>query len=89
MTCSEADHLVFYHHLSVGCVYLILYVDNIVPTGSDHHGTSQIKQRLCHHFQSKDLGKLRYFLGIEVAQSNDGLLYLKESMQWIFWKKLG
>jgi len=74
MTRSEGDHSVFYRHSSVGCIYLVVYVDNIVLTGSDHHGISQVKQHLCQHFQTKDLGKLRYFLGIEVAQSNIGIV---------------
>jgi len=52
---------------------LIVYVDDIVLIGSDNHGISQLKH-LYHHFQTKDLGKLRYFLGIEVAQSNDGIV---------------
>jgi len=64
----------FYRHLSVGCIYVVVYVDDIVLTGSDHHGISQVKQHLCQHFQTKDLGKLRYFLGIEVAQSNTGIV---------------
>nr|KYP37164.1 Retrovirus-related Pol polyprotein from transposon TNT 1-94 [Cajanus cajan] len=51
-----------------------VYVNDIVLTGSDHHGISQIKQHLCHHFQTKDLGKLRYFLGIELAQSTNGIV---------------
>jgi len=34
-----------------------------------------MKQHLCDHFQTKDLEKLRYFLGIEVVQSNnDGIV---------------
>ena len=74
MTRSEGDHSVFYRHSSAGCIYLVVYVDDIVLTGSDHHGISQVKQHLCQHFQTKDLGKLRYFLGIEVAQSNTGIV---------------
>jgi len=58
ITWSEADHSVFYRHLSVGCVYLIVYVDDIVLTGNDHHGIFQMKQHICHHFQTKDLDKL-------------------------------
>jgi len=74
MTRCEADHSVFYQHSSTRCVYLIVYVDDIVLTGSNNHGISQLKHHLCHHFQTKDLGKLRYFLGIEVTQSNDGIV---------------
>jgi len=74
MTRIKADHSVFYCHSSVGCIYLIVYVDDILLTGSDHHGISQVKQHLCQHFQTKDLGKLIYFLGIEVAQSNTGIV---------------
>jgi len=74
MTRCEADHSVFYQHSSAGCVYLIVYVNDIVLTRSNNHGISQLKQHLCHHFQTKDLEKLIYFLGIEVAQSNNGIV---------------
>jgi len=73
MTRSATDHSVFYHHSSAGCIYLVVYVDDIVLTDSDHHGISQVKQHLCQHFQTKDLGKLKYFLGIEIAQSSTGI----------------
>ncbi|KAK2410134.1 putative mitochondrial protein [Trifolium repens] len=71
---SEADHSVFYRHSAQGCIYLIVYVDDIVITGSDQQGILQLKQYLSNQFQTKDLGKLRYFLGIEVAQSKDGIV---------------
>ena len=43
MTCIEVDHSIFYHHLNTGCIYLVVYVNDIVLTGSDHHGISQLK----------------------------------------------
>jgi len=74
MTRSKTDHSVFYRHSNAGCIYLVVYVDDIVLTGSDHHDISKLKHHICHHFQTKDLSKLRYFLGIEVAQSNHGIV---------------
>jgi len=74
MTRSEADHLVFYRRSKAGSIYLVVYVDDIVLIGNDNHSISQIKQHICHHFQTKDLGKLRYFLGTKVAQSNNGIV---------------
>ena len=75
MIRSIADHSVFYHHTPTGqCIYLIVYVDDIVITGSDQDGIQKLKQHLFSHFQTKDLGKLKYFLGIEVAQSNYGVV---------------
>ena len=45
-------------------------MNDIVITGSDQDGIQKLKQHLFSHFQTKDLRKLKYFLGIEVAQSN-------------------
>jgi len=55
-------------------ILLLEYVDDIVITGNDTIGISQLKEHLCRHFQTKDLGSLKYFLGIEVAQSKDGVV---------------
>ena len=72
MTRSTSDHHVFYHHTSSReCIYLIVYVDNIVITGSDQDGIQRLKQHLFDHFQTKDLGKLKYFLGIEKAHVSE------------------
>ena len=49
-------------------------MDDIVITGSDHDGIQKLKQHLFTHFQTKDLGKLKYFLGIEIAQSSSGVV---------------
>ena len=56
------------------CIYLIVYVDNIIITGSDRDGIQKLKQNLFNHFQIKDLRKLKHFLGIEVAQSNSDVV---------------
>ncbi|RVW45260.1 Retrovirus-related Pol polyprotein from transposon TNT 1-94 [Vitis vinifera] len=75
MLRNTADHSVFYHHNSLGqCIYLVVYVDDIVITGSDQDGIQKLKQHLFTHFQTKDLGKLKYFLGIEIAQSSSGVV---------------
>ncbi|KAJ9674602.1 hypothetical protein PVL29_023878 [Vitis rotundifolia] len=72
---STADHSVFYHHNSSGqCIYLVVYVDNIVITGNDQNSIQNLKQHIFTHFQTKDLGKLKYFLGIEIAQSSSGVV---------------
>ena len=48
----------------------MVYVDDTVITCSDQHGIINLKQYLSRQFQGDDLGKLEYFLGIEVAESN-------------------
>ena len=72
---STADHSVFYHHNSSGqCIYLVVYVDDIVIIGSDQNGIKKLKQHFFTHFQTKYLEKLKYFLGIEIAQSSSGMV---------------
>lgn len=52
---------------------LLVYVDDIIITGNDAVITVILKQYLASKFHIKDLGPLKYFLGIEVARSSDGL----------------
>ena len=74
-TRSIANHSVFYHHTSSGqCIYLIFYVDDIVIIGKDQDGIQRLKQHLYSHFQTKDLRKLKYFLGIGIAQSKSDVV---------------
>ena len=48
-------------------------MDDIVITVSDSKGISSLKSFLHSQFHTKDLGMLRYFLGIEVLQSKHGI----------------
>jgi len=48
---SKADHFVFHCHTSPRkCVYLIVYVDDIIVTRNDATRISQLKEYLCNHF---------------------------------------
>ena len=49
-------------------------VDDMIITGSDSAAISDVKDHLFREFEMKDLGPLRYFLGIEVASSPKGYL---------------
>ena len=65
MQKSKFDHSVFYRNSSSGIILLVVYVDDIVITGSDSKGFSSLKFFLQSQFYINDLGMLRYFLGIE------------------------
>ena len=52
---------------------LLVYVDDLVLTGHDCDTCSTFKAYLCRCFNIKDLGPLKYFLGIEVARNSEAL----------------
>lgn len=52
---------------------LIVYVDEIILTGDNIDEMEQLKKSLASEFEIKDLGQLRYFLGMEVARSKKGI----------------
>ena len=53
---------------------LIAYVDDIILTEDDENEMNRLKTCLIVEFEIKDLGSLRYFLGIEVARSKKGIV---------------
>ena len=50
-----------------------MYVDDIILTRDYEEELLKIKRSLAKEFEVKDLGPLRYFLGMEVAQSQRGI----------------
>ena len=73
MTRSQADHSVFFKKTRIGIVILVVYVDDIVITRSDKEGIQILINHLSSSFLTKNLGKLCYFLGIEVARLKAGI----------------
>ncbi|KAL0641854.1 hypothetical protein Bca4012_102653 [Brassica carinata] len=70
---SELDHTLFTLTTSSGIVVLLVYVDDIIITGSDKEGIKATKEYLKASFEIKDLGEMKYFLGIEICRSKEGL----------------
>ncbi|GJR46556.1 retrovirus-related pol polyprotein from transposon TNT 1-94 [Tanacetum coccineum] len=70
---SVYDHSIFYSSSNAGCILLVVYVDDIVITGSDKAGIEKLKSFIGTCFQTKDLGSLKYFLGYEVSRSSKGI----------------
>ncbi|XP_043700108.1 uncharacterized mitochondrial protein AtMg00810-like [Telopea speciosissima] len=54
-------------------VVLVVYVDDIIISEDDATEIVEVKAYLDQHFQMKDLGALRYFVGIEVLRSTKGI----------------
>ena len=63
----------FSHTFDKGKILLIVNVDDIIIAEVDKQDIDDLKRYLQNSFQTKDLGKLRYFLGIEVARSKEGI----------------
>ena len=73
-TQSQGDHTLFFKHSTDEKITaLIVYVDDIIVTGNDFDEIRRLKRMLAEEFEIKDLGKLRYFLEIEVARSSKGI----------------
>ncbi|XP_014493112.1 uncharacterized protein LOC106755465 [Vigna radiata var. radiata] len=72
-TQSKSDHSLFTKETPTGLTALLVYVDDIILAGNSMTEINRIKSLLHNRFQVKDLGKLKYFLGLEVARSKKGI----------------
>ncbi|KAA0057242.1 ty3-gypsy retrotransposon protein [Cucumis melo var. makuwa] len=71
---GHSDHTLFTKVFKIGkIVILIVYVDDIVLSGDDQAEIRQLKQRMGNEFEIKNLENLKYFLGIEVVRSKEGI----------------
>ncbi|RVW37728.1 Retrovirus-related Pol polyprotein from transposon RE1 [Vitis vinifera] len=70
---SRADYSLFTRKQGKSFTALLIYVDDILITGNDPVSIATTKKFLRSHFHLKDLGDLKYFLGIEVFASKNGI----------------
>ncbi|GJU67257.1 ribonuclease H-like domain-containing protein [Tanacetum coccineum] len=70
---SKSDYSLFTKSESGKFMVLLVYVDDIIITGNNVDEIEKFKKYLNSKFMIKDLGKLKYFLGIEVIDTDRGL----------------
>lgn len=71
---SKADPSLFISTTQHGMTLMLVYVDDIIITGADSAYIQDLILILSSRFVMKDLGKLSYFLGIEVFHHDQTLL---------------
>jgi len=64
---SNADFSLYVKKTDHGIVIIVIYVDDLIIIGNSDVNISDLKKLLKQKFKMKDLGELRYFLGIEVC----------------------
>ncbi|XP_015165731.1 uncharacterized mitochondrial protein AtMg00810-like [Solanum tuberosum] len=64
----------FYRKRGASSVFLSVYVDDILLTGINTAEIDELKRFLDSQFKIKDLGRLHYFLGLEVLYKDDGIM---------------
>lgn len=72
-TRSSADSSLYVQTGQTEKLMVLIYVDDLIITGSNADSIAALKKKLQGKFPVKDLGPLKYFLGIEVATSRKGL----------------
>lgn len=71
----QSDHTLFVKFSSKKKIaILIVYIDDKTLTGDYEEEISSLKKALASEFQIKDLGPLRYFLGMKTTRSKKGII---------------
>ncbi len=63
---SNADFSLYVKKTDHGIVVIVIYVDDLIIIGNSDVNIFDLKKFLTQNFEMKDLGELRYFLGIKV-----------------------
>ena len=71
-TRSTSDHSLFIKITATSFIGLLVYVDDVIIAGDSIEEFQFIKFVLHSAFKIKDLGQLKYFIGLEVAHSSQG-----------------
>lgn len=83
------DHSLCTQKVKKGITVLPIYVDNMVITRHNLEHIEETRKTLQLAFKMKDLREFKYFLGIEFARSDQGILMHQRKYAMKFISKLG
>ena len=86
---SRADPSLFVKHDGNKIVIICVYVDDLIITGNDEIGIQEVKNMLKMRFKISDLGELKFFLGIEVIKTDNGICLIQRKYIIDVLKKFG
>ncbi|KAF5457856.1 hypothetical protein F2P56_021933 [Juglans regia] len=72
---SNANHNLFITTMGTMFTAILIYVDDILVIGNNLPTITTLKNHLATAFKIKDLGNLKYFLGIEITRSLAGIFF--------------
>lgn len=70
---SKSDTSLFIQYIGEDILLVLIYVDDILITGSHSKHIESVIQNLNSEFALKDLGEFNYFIGVEVIPTLEGL----------------
>ncbi len=73
---SDVDHSLYVRKNDEGIVVITIYVDDLIVGGDNEKEVEHVKSLLKQKFDMKDLGELKFFLGIEVIKTPKGIWLL-------------
>ncbi|XP_016648868.1 PREDICTED: uncharacterized mitochondrial protein AtMg00810-like [Prunus mume] len=78
-TVSPSDPSLFIKKTSSDILILLLYVDDIILTGSNPALVNSVIRDLGEVFELKDMGQLKYFLGLEIHYQANGNMFVNQA----------
>lgn len=86
---SKSDYSLFTEGTGDNFVALLAYVDDIIITDSNQSMIDSLKTFLHSQFKLKDLGKLKYFLGLEIARTHNGIFFFQKELHITTFRRYG
>lgn len=70
---SSHDHTLFVKKVQEKIIIVSLYVDDLIYAGNDSVMCGLFKRSMQSEFEMTDLGKMKFFLGVELKQNSEGI----------------